>query len=322
MNESGQVFTLDMFFALTLAALIIGYSGLAMEQVRRQTDDYMLRYSLEQTANEAADVLVKTLGRPSNWWVDISSLETLGMVIEDIYGNPIPNALSMAKFENLRMFCMSSTWGGNPSAARVVMSLFDNSEKFEITLMDENSSENLWPPIYPNWNTKSSSGAESSLDVAVIKRIVTTNVKTENIIENLVHTSTPPRFIMYFWIEPGELDSRDWYVILTRYLPPPPVQPEIRVWVNREPPVGGGDWDFKSTPDVSPLKMRMNGVDYPDGSDYAFPVPLHEGLNFVWIRVAGKNAPADISIVTLPKGSPTRLVELPPVATLELKLWR
>jgi len=127
---------------------------------------------------------------------------------------------------------------------------------------------------------------------------------------------------MYFWIEPGELNTRDWYVILTRYLPPPPVQPEIRVWVNRNPPDGDGDWDFKSPPDISPFKMRINGIDYPDGSDYAFPVPLHEGLNFVWIRVAGKYAPADVSIVTLPKGSPTRLVELPPVATLELKLWR
>ncbi len=310
-----------MFFALTLTALIVGYSGLAVEQVRRQAEDYALRYSLEQTANDAAEALVKTIGRPHNWWLNISTLETVGMALSDTAGGPIPNALSMASFENLRMFCRNSSWSSNPGAARAVMSLFDNSDKFEISLMDENSGENLWAPIYPRWDVESS-GAGSSADVAVVRRLVTTNIRVENIIENLVHTSTPPRFIMYFTIEPGELDSRDWYVILTRHLPAPPVQPEIRVWVNRDIPGGGGEWDFKSPPDVSPLRMRCNGVDFPDGSDYAFPVPLHEGVNFIWIRVAGKNAPADLPVVTLPKGSPSRLVELPPVATLEIKVWR
>lgn len=322
MNERGQVFTLDMFFALTLTALIVGYSGLALEQQRRQTDEYLLRYSLEQAANDASDVLVKTVGRPNNWWANFTSLETVGLADSDRNGNSMPNSLSMGKFENLRQFCKSTNWNGYPNTARAIMSLFENSDKFEISLMDENSGENLWPRIYPQWNVKSTSGAQGSLDVAVVKRLVSTSVKTENTIDNLIHTGTPPFFNMYFTIEPGELDTRDWYIVLNRHLPPPPVQPEVRIWVNRVAPGGGGNYDFKSPSDATPFRMRWNGLDYPDGSHYSFPVPLQEGQNFVWIRVYGKNAPVDVYIVSLPKGSPSRLVELPPVATLEVKLWR
>jgi len=75
-NERGQIFTLDMFFALTLTVLVVSYSGLALEQARRQADAYALRYSLERTANDAADALVKTLGRPSNWEENTETLET------------------------------------------------------------------------------------------------------------------------------------------------------------------------------------------------------------------------------------------------------
>jgi len=320
-KDRGQVYTLDIFFALALAALLVGYSGLALEQARKQTDEYMLRYSLEQAANDATDVLIKTIGRPNNWWENFPSLETVGLAQNDFSDNPIPNALSVTKFENLRQLCKNVNWNGYPNAAQAVMSLFDNSDKFEILLIDENKGENIWPPIYPMWDIKNASGAESSLNVTVVKRLISTNVKTENSIENLTHINTPPVYIMYFTIKPGELDTHDWYITLTRHLPPPPVQPEIRVWVNRSPN-DSADWDFKSPPDISPLRMRCNGIDYPDGSDYVFPVPLHEGQNFIYIRIAGRNAPADVSIVSLPRNSPTRLVELPPVATLEVRLWR
>lgn len=322
MNEHGQIFTLDVFFALTLTALLVSCSGLALEQVRKQTNDYLARYSLEQTANTAADVLVETSGKPDDWWINFTALETVGLSQNNFAGIPRANSLSMAKFENLRQLCKTDIWNSYPEMSQAVMSLFDNSEKFEILLVDEKTGENLWPPIYPRWNTKASSGTQNSLEIVVAKRLIATNVKTENIIENIVHTSKPPRYQICFTIAPGELNSCDWYIVLTRHLPPPPVQPEARIWVNRNPPEGDGDWDFKSLPDISPLRIRWNGIDYPDGSDYAFPQPLHEGQNFIWIRVSGKYAPADVSIVSLPRGSPPRMVELPPVATLVVKLWR
>ncbi|MDI6643334.1 MAG: hypothetical protein QMD95_04740, partial [Candidatus Hodarchaeaceae archaeon] len=102
MNERGQVFTLDMFFALALTALIVSYSGLALEQARRQAEGYALRYSLERTANDAADVLVRTAGDPPDWWQNIENLKTLGLAENTPGGTPLYNNLSMRKFENLR----------------------------------------------------------------------------------------------------------------------------------------------------------------------------------------------------------------------------
>lgn len=316
MDRSGQVFTLDMFLALALTALVVSYSGLAIEQVRRQAEDYALRYSLERTANDAADVLVKTAGRPQNWWQDFNSLETVGLTENDAGGNPVLNEISLRKFENLRQLCASGKWSAYPNAAQTVRNLFNNSENFEILLIDEKTGENLWQPIYPRWDVRPTSGAEKSLEVVVVKRLIVTGVETENKIENIVHIKQPERLKMYFTVDQGELDTRDWYVVLNRYLPPPPAQPEVKIWVNYNIP-DSGDWDFKSPPDDSPFRMRWHGGDY---------VPLarilHEGRNFIWIRVEGKWAPVDVSIVSLPRCSPSRFVELPPIATLKVKLWR
>ncbi|MEM2889876.1 MAG: hypothetical protein QW358_00810 [Candidatus Hadarchaeum sp.] len=322
MNEHGQIFTLDMFFALTLTALIISCSGLALEQVRKQTNDYFLRYSLEQTANDAANALVKTGGIPDDWPKQPIYIETIGLSITDQHGFPIPNSLSLQKLENLRQLCKNEIWESYPATSQAIKALFNSSEKFEILLIDETTGENLWPPVYPRWDIKKFSGVQESTEVVVVKRLVATNVITENILENLIHIGKPPSYQICFNVGPGELNTRDWYIVLKRSLPPPPIQPEVRIWVNRNPPDGGGDWDFKSPPRDSPFRIRCEGVDYPDGSDYAFPAPLHEGQNFIWIIISGKNAPVNVSIVSLPRGSPPKLVELPPVATLVVKLWR
>lgn len=83
MNDRGQVFTLDMFLALTLTALFVTYSGLAIEQTRRQAELYQQRYSMERTANDAADVLVRTTGRPVNWSDNWNALELMGLTEND-----------------------------------------------------------------------------------------------------------------------------------------------------------------------------------------------------------------------------------------------
>lgn len=322
MNDRGQVFTLDMFFALTLTALLVGISGLAFEQIRNQTNDYFLRYSLEQTANKAADVLVKTGGVPDNWWREPNSIETVGLSQTDLNGAPIPNSLSVQKLENLRHLCRNEIWESSLESTLAIKRLFNYSEKFEIVLINETTGENIWPPVYPQWDIKRSSGVQDASEVVIVKRLVATNVITENLLENLVHIRKPPRYQICFNVDHGELNTRDWYIVLTRLLPPPPTQPEVRIWVNRNPPEDDGGWDFKSPPRDSPFRLRYDGKDYPDGSDYVFPIPLHEGQNFIWIRISGKMAPVNVSIVSLPRGSPPTLVELPPVATLIVKLWR
>ncbi len=140
MNERGQIFTLDMFFALTLTLLVVSYSGLALEQARRQAEEYTLRYSLERTANDASDVLVKTLGRPDGWENDITTLETLGLA-EENEGRPVQNALDVGKLGLLRELCRAGNWDPSKSEVQAVMDLFGGSENFEIKLARK---ELLW----------------------------------------------------------------------------------------------------------------------------------------------------------------------------------
>jgi hypothetical protein len=123
-----------MFFALTLTVLVVSYSGLALEQARRQAESYALRYSLERTANDAADVLVKTAGRPHGWEKDVTILEVPGLA-EENDGRPVQNTLDVRKLGWLRELCRSENWDTSKSEIQAIMALFGGSENFEIKII-------------------------------------------------------------------------------------------------------------------------------------------------------------------------------------------
>lgn len=108
-EECGQIFTLDMFLALALTALIVSYSGLAYEQAQVQAKEYALRHSLERVANDAADVLVKTLGEPDNWYKQAENLQVLGFA-EENDGIPVPGTVDVKKFGQFRRLCRGDNW--------------------------------------------------------------------------------------------------------------------------------------------------------------------------------------------------------------------
>ncbi len=308
MKERGQIFTLDMFFALTLMVLVVSYSGLALEQARRQTEGYALRYSLERTVNDAADVLVKTAGRPSNWEDNVEDLETLGLALTQ-------NSFSIRKFENLRRLSASENWDTKTNAAQAVKGLFNNSENFEIRLIDENTGENLCPPVYPRWDVKTTSGVENSLEVVVVKRLVAIGeVDISGEIRGMLHVTGPPMYYLEFTVRPGELDSRDWYITVR---PAEPGKPTVWIWVNHDPDEEFENFDYHY-PEMKPpiYKPRYHG------EDDDIPVPLHEGINYLWVRVSGMGNLADLFVTALPRCSPSDWVLLPEFATLEVKLWR
>jgi hypothetical protein len=163
-NQRGQVFSLDMLFALTLTALIVSYSGLALGQARRQAEEYQLRFSLERIANDAADALMRTAGIPENWEENILVLETPGLAEVNRSGS-LRNMLSVIKLGWLRHLCRSSSWVDprNENAVMALKALFGGSEHFEINLYGENG-ERMWS-IWPGWDVagaSSGSGAGTS----------------------------------------------------------------------------------------------------------------------------------------------------------------
>jgi len=177
-NERGQIFTLDMFFALTLTLLMVSYSGLALEQARRQAEEYSLRYSLERTANDASDVLVKTLGRPVGWENDITTLETLGLA-EENDGRPVPNELDIGKLGLLRELCRAGNWDPSKSEVQAVMDLFGGSENFEVKLIRKDL---LWRKLLAGLNYENVItlfGVEIEVDAENMGTVIDVQVELE-----------------------------------------------------------------------------------------------------------------------------------------------
>ncbi len=63
----GQVFTIDVMFALFLITVLIGLSANAMDNAGYKILEYSSEQSLQRIAGDTADVLIKTPGTPENW---------------------------------------------------------------------------------------------------------------------------------------------------------------------------------------------------------------------------------------------------------------
>lgn len=340
MNEHGQIFTLDMFFALALTALIVSYSGLAFEQARRQAEGYAFRYSLERTANDAADVLLNTLGMPGNWWKNADNLRTLGLAEENL-GYPIPNTIDIRSFAQLRRLINEDNWDSpaNATAVAAIKNLFGGSEKFQVRILDENENE-LWH-AFPRWSTGSAgenSGAENSLNVTVVRRLVSVRYGTA------IREDTGPIVkaaggdndwdnALQFEIYEGELDALDFYIVVVE-LQSVSGNPNMKIYLNR---AVGADYDYRfvnttlgiyPNTDEADLKFVHGGIenntDPPGVIDPADQ--LHVGTNYLSLkRTSNAGWIVRVYVVALPacidwNDAPTFIQSLP--ATLEVKMWR
>lgn len=343
MKERGQVFTLDMLFALILVATFVALSGQALEIASGQTRSYSTRYSLERIVNDAADALVKTVGDPPNWAENVESLETLGLA-ENSPGNEkeaVQNILDIRKLVQLRDLLRAGNWDPAKDEVKAVMSLFEGTDKFEIKMIYKEVKEvdgeivvenviTFWD-IWPDWDVENSSGAENALEVVVVKRPVFLKlgmIEVEAI--KLVHKKVDPDVTYYpfenFSIKSGELDAYDWYIIVEPSDPETP-QPNVKIEVNdniQEEP--DSDIDYKYERDGSPFSMRYHGLDNELLTDDPGDVPLQIGNNFLSIGVWGKpTESADIYVIAVAKCSSIETVKLAvesPLTTLELKVWR
>lgn len=347
MDRSGQVFTLDMFFALTLTALIVSYSGLALEQARRQAEEYAFRYSLERIANDAADVLLKTFGTPSKWWENAVTLKNVGFAEENA-GNPVLNTIDIRKFGQFRRLINKDNWSypANAGAIDAIKKLFGGSEKFEVTIFDENKNE-LWH-CFPRWSTGTAgenSGAENSLDIVVVSRLVSVRYGTANKgdsgpVYKAGGGTTENELV--FEIYPGELNAFDFYIVVVGLKEGTGAPPNLQIWVNDnardgdtgEGPDGSADYKFDQSdmpqriypsPRDPPVNHFQHGGIEND-SNIEAEDNLFTGTNFLGFKfTSGPDWIIRICVIMLPTCSdwgdaPVFLQSLP--ATLEVKLWR
>lgn len=309
MKERGQIFTLDMFFALTLTVLVVSYSGLALEQARRQAEEYSLRYSLERTANDAADVLVKTRGMQENWEKNVPIVETPGLSLGPT------NHISFGKFGGLSRIL--DNWD-NPAwedAVQAVKGLFGGSEKFEIAIFNESGDE-MWR-IWPRDETENSS-SENSLEVAVVRRFVIANYGENRYSSGQLWNENGGRTVFgtdNFWIDPGELQAFDWYVILLT-VGKAGLPVEIYINIPPFPPP-----TYKFNPPYQP-----EGDFWPDEHGGMDEYLVENAYNTITVVSEGKqNTWAIVYLVAVPACSQPEnaiLALTPKLATLEVKLWR
>lgn len=95
MPSRAQLFTLDLLLALIPLTIVLGISANAMGGVVTQIQEYVVGYSIQRAANDAADALAKTAGVPVNWnstepptvpgiaYYDPSKNDTVSMLLDE-----------------------------------------------------------------------------------------------------------------------------------------------------------------------------------------------------------------------------------------------
>ncbi|KXA92272.1 hypothetical protein AKJ64_03590, partial [candidate division MSBL1 archaeon SCGC-AAA259E17] len=274
MREGGQVFTFDMLLALILVMLIVTTSGLAITMARKQASEYVSRYSLERTASDADDILVRSPGEPDTWQKNPQELEVPGIAkLEKDTGEVIPNRISGPKLAQLRDMMRGSNWNPENDSIQAIMGLFGGTEKFEISIW---SGDNQIAKIWPGWDEEENSGVENSLEVAVAERLALGRYGDLRYFSGRVYKSEggekvyPPE---NFEIAPNELEIYDWYLILKasdeRGLP-------ISVYINAE------------HPGPTPYKFNKPGENILPDEHGGMDDSLHTGTNTVQIWSRGK----------------------------------
>lgn len=135
MKEKGQVFTLDMLFAIVLVASLLSVSGQALRLSSGHARSYLTRYSLEREANDAADILVKSPGTPIHWENEVENLETPGFAnVKEDSTKAVPNSVNITKLARLRELTKDENWDPSQDETRAIMKLFGGTDKFEIKI--------------------------------------------------------------------------------------------------------------------------------------------------------------------------------------------
>lgn len=328
MKERGQVFTTDMIFALLLTTALISISGQAYALASGQMKSYSTRYSLERVANDAADILVKSSGRPTHWGNQFGNLKTLGLAEVGSDNEPISNYIDSHKLTLLASKICGDNWNPEKEKMDKAIKEFFGTSKFEIVFLKD---ENIVSRIWPGWNSGEEAKSENATEIAVAERYVYGSLlhiagESPPLKHDVTVPATEPDNIL-FWIYPGELEAYNWYLYVENLseLNGNPVQ----IAINGGAAPGQGDYKFKEKggidiPSWAPEEDEYEGIeDDPDVKNNL----VENELNYanIWVQGDPKVETVKVYIVAIPENtSPTeisRMMKKEPY-TLRVKVWR
>lgn len=100
-DSLGQVFSIDLLFALVLIAIVMGMSANAIDMAGNKITDYSAGESLDRISTDAADIMINTPG-PEKWEDGNNSLVTPGLAVESNLTINSSKILSLKKINKLK----------------------------------------------------------------------------------------------------------------------------------------------------------------------------------------------------------------------------
>ncbi len=244
MKEKGQVFTTDMIFALLLMVTCLTISGQAYDIATGHATSYTQRYTLERETHDAADILIKTPGKPANWKDEVENLETLGLVSGSDNSARV-NRVDLTKFYKLSRLIE------NEPIDNSIKQFFGGTTNFDMKIKEN---ETTHAHFWPGWENENKPGAENSLEIASASRIVYgAMVEARAETNPFTLRGTPPgdNKIIEFWVGENETETYEWFLFCENKVPKQKKPTQVFYGVNKGGKVPGG-------PKI------VTGGDYPD----------------------------------------------------------
>lgn len=196
-DSRGIAFSLDLLLALIPITIILGLVAANMGNIMYDTQDVVYRSSMERSAQDTSNALLKTSGNPYNWeTLGASQLKSVGLAKYDNSNKlPLEYVLSTDKVGAIAPANVQSMLGSQYSYQLLITTLNGR------TVRDLNS--------VGNTKTK-----EDATDVVAVERIVSISefdIVTEFKNVKLL-SSRPPTYSDYFLTNRAYLDAFDYYV--------------------------------------------------------------------------------------------------------------
>ncbi len=201
-DSRGQLFSLDLLFALIPIVLVLGMVASDMDNITYLIQDTVYRSSTERVAADTVDTLLKTSGTPSDW-ESTGNPQVVGLVKFDPVSNKsTPDVISAAKLGAIK---------GHESYINGSQGLMGPQYGFNITITYLNGPKK-GVSIYPLGTTP------NGTDIVKIERVVLygeLDIVSE-LKDSIRYTKSPRDYMSTkpFPTNVAYLDAYDYYVLV------------------------------------------------------------------------------------------------------------
>lgn len=204
-DSKGQLFSLDLLFALIPLTIVLGMVASDMDNVMYLVQDTVYRGSTERVAADTVDALLKTSGTPYDW-ENNGTPQVVGLARSDPVNNrPIPDVISAAKLGATKESYINGSG----------KSLMGSQYGFNITIQyleGPRKGQSIYPPI---------GSPPTGTDIVKIERVILYGQMdiVAELKDSIRYTSKPRDYIStsLFPTNTAYLNAYDYYVLVDNH---------------------------------------------------------------------------------------------------------